>query len=73
MTKQTVNCSESEMINWGLSGFELYGKKNSKGKIKLHQGAVIDEFPEEITLGHNTYTLEYVETDKVGGLHAQYV
>ena len=55
-----------------LAGFELCGIRLSNGTL-ASEGTVIDEWPEEIEIFGNTYTLE--EIIHSGGNHeiAQYV
>lgn len=47
-----------------LAGFDLCGWKQKDGTIKLDDGQTIKEFPKEVEMCGNIYTLEYV--DEVG-------
>lgn len=44
-----------------LAGFDLAGKRLPNGKLQCYGGqTVIDDWPEEVQLFGNTYTLENV-------------
>lgn len=51
----------NEKLSKFLAGFDLTAEQHENGMLVSNSGASISEFPEEITLLGNTFTLEYVE------------
>jgi hypothetical protein len=50
-----------------IAGFELYGIRLSNGKIRLGSdgdGDIVDNFPEEVEVINNVYTLEFVRLNR---------
>jgi hypothetical protein len=53
----------NELLKPFLAGFDLAGRRLPNGKLEAYysgEGCVIDDWPEEIELFGNTYTLEEV-------------
>ena len=52
----------NELLKSFLAGFDLAGKRLSNGKLQSYglQERLMDDWPEEIELFGNTYTLEEV-------------
>lgn len=45
-----------------LAGFDLYGYRDNTGKVTIGDTSIqIDEWPDEIVLGDDTYTFEYTQ------------
>ncbi len=50
-----------------LAGFDLAGKRLPNGKLQAYLGeSLLDDWPKEVTLGGNTYTLEEVDCGSEG-------
>ena len=63
-----------EQLHAFLAGFDLGGKRLPNGKLHAYLGDItIDDWPEEVTLCGNTYTLEHVIKGNEGYEGAQYV
>ena len=63
-----------ELTKQFLAGFSLSGTRLPDGTIKASLGeATIKDWPKEMELGGNTYTLETVESFANGWEQAEYV
>lgn len=50
------------MYNDFIAGVDLAGERLPDGKLRSYlTGAIIDDWPDTITMGRFTYTLEFVE------------
>ena len=59
--------SNFEVERYELAGFDLAGRRQEDGTIKLYlTDRVIDDWPKEITFHGPTYTLEKVVKGKNG-------
>lgn len=57
-----------------LAGFDLAGRRDADGKLHAYLGeSTLDEWPQEVTLCGNTYTLEDVTVGAEGYESALYV
>ena len=77
MSKNRVEPKElEEALNGFFAGFDLVGRRTLEGKILSHfskKTFPFDEWPKEITMYGNTYTLEEIVYGINGYETAQYI
>lgn len=61
------------MFNDFIAGVDLAGERLPDGRLRSYlNGVIIDDWPDTVTVGPNTYTLERVEIGVNGYERAQY-